>query len=58
MKGTFDAFTYTVPANTGDFIYLNFDSVNKGMIVTWCCATAASVKRCDSTGSITINPAH
>jgi hypothetical protein len=51
-------FTYRVPASTGDFIYLNFGSVNKGMIVTWCCTPATSVKRCDATGAITINPAH
>ncbi len=50
-------FTYRVPASTDDFIYLNFGSVNRGMLVTWCCTPATSVKRCDATGTITINPA-
>ncbi len=39
-EATSDSFTYTVPANTRDFIYLNLGSVNKDMIVTWTCAPA------------------
>jgi hypothetical protein len=46
-----DGFTYTVPVDTPDFIYLNFGSINKGMVVTWCCTAAVSVKRCDTANS-------
>jgi hypothetical protein len=56
VQDTSDDFTYTVPASTSDFIYLNFGGVNKGTIVTWCCTPATSGKRCDTTGTITINP--
>jgi hypothetical protein len=40
VKDTSDSFTYTVPANTGDFIYLNFGGPLPGMIVTWSCTPA------------------
>ena len=33
-----ESFTYTVPANTTDFLYLNFSGKYPGMIVTWGCA--------------------
>jgi hypothetical protein len=32
-----DSFTYMVRADTGNYIYLNLGSVNKGVIVTWSC---------------------
>jgi hypothetical protein len=56
VKDTFEPFTYTVPASTRDFIYLNLGSVNTGMIVTWCCTPAGSDKRCDA-GTISHSPA-
>lgn len=34
---TSENFTYTVPARTNDFIYLNFGSALPGVIVTWGC---------------------
>ena len=34
VEDTSDSFSYTVPANTTDYIYLNFSGVNKGTIVT------------------------
>ncbi len=37
VKDTSDSFTYMVPENTSDFIYLNFGGLFKGMIVTWSC---------------------
>lgn len=36
-EDTSESFTYTVPASTGDFIYLNFSNALPGMIVTWGC---------------------
>jgi len=35
-----DSFTYTVPKNTNDFIYLNFSGAMRGMVVSWSCAPA------------------
>jgi hypothetical protein len=40
VEDTHDGFTYTVPANTGDFIYLNFGGPWPGMIVIWGCKAA------------------
>ena len=37
---TSESFVYTVPANTTDFIYLNFGGVLPGTIVTWNCTPA------------------
>jgi len=34
------SFTYTVPARTSDYIYLNFGSALPGMTVTWSCTPA------------------
>ncbi len=39
-KDISESFAYTVPASTGDFIYLNFGGVLPGMIVTWRCTPA------------------
>lgn len=36
-EDTSESFSYSVPANTGDFIYLNFSGALPGMIVTWGC---------------------
>lgn len=38
-EDTSESFTYTVPANTGDFIYLNFSGALPGMTVTWDCTS-------------------
>lgn len=35
-----ESFAYTVPANTGDFIYLNLGGVLPSTIVTWNCTPA------------------
>jgi len=40
VKDTSDNFTYTVPENTRDFIYINFSGAYPGMTVTWSCASA------------------
>jgi hypothetical protein len=58
IEDTSDSFSYTVPANTTDFIYLNFGGVNKGTIVTWCCAPATNDRKCDTTGTIRTVPTH
>jgi hypothetical protein len=34
-EDTSESFTYTVPANTGDFIYLNLSGARQGMTVAW-----------------------
>ena len=34
------SFAYTVPAKTGDYIYLNFGGALPGMTVTWSCTPA------------------
>jgi hypothetical protein len=36
-EDTYESFVYTVPTNTGDFIYLNFGGTLLGMTVTWGC---------------------
>ena len=36
-EDTSERFTYTVPASTSDFIYLNFGGVLRGVVVTWGC---------------------
>jgi hypothetical protein len=58
VEDTSDSFTYTVPTNTTDFIYLNFGGVNKGAIVTWCCTPATNGRKCDTTGTIRTVPTH
>ena len=40
VKDTPDSFTYTVPENTSDTIYLNFGGPFRGMIVKWNCVPA------------------
>jgi hypothetical protein len=40
VEDTSEDFTYTVPASTGDFIYLNFSGPWPGVIVTWGCRPA------------------
>jgi hypothetical protein len=40
---TSGSFTYTVPARTRDFIYLNFSGPLPGMVVTWGCTPATGV---------------
>lgn len=42
VKETSDSFTYTVPARTRDFIYLNMGGPWPGMVVTWSCTSATS----------------
>ena len=37
-----DNFTYTVPADTDDYIYLNLGMVNKGAVISWSCKSASS----------------
>jgi len=39
-EDTPESFTYTVPASTSDFIYLNFGGARSGMVVTWRCTPA------------------
>jgi hypothetical protein len=39
------SFAYVVPANTADFIYLNFGGLNRGMSVTWGCTPAAPYQK-------------
>ena len=34
------SFSYIVPANTKDFIYLNFSGVLPGQVITWECESA------------------
>ena len=41
VKDTPDSFTYTVPKQTTDFIYLNFSGALPGTFVTWECTPAA-----------------
>ncbi len=44
-KETSDAFTYTVPKRTSDFIYLNFGGALPGTFVSWECKPASSTER-------------
>ena len=52
VEETSDSFTYTVPENTNDIIYLNFGRALWGMTVMWGCTPAPNGRSDGSSGNI------